>query len=256
MSLIGMLADHDHAGDLRSHKHCGKYLEDEWLPHVETQVKPSTFRSVEAHVRLHIAPALGHVLIERLSREDIMDFYARLHHKQATNRDHPLSRSSIQRIHATVHWSLENLVLAGRLPANPAHGLRRRRRRWEAYEFRIWTPRELDRFLTKAQTDPLFPLWRVLAWTGMRRGEALALKWADLRADTRTMMIRRAISVVGGTYSFPRRSPPRPEPSISMVRRSRSSGNTEPLRRALVASLECPLLAHSTGSSPLLKDAS
>jgi integrase len=40
-------------------------------------------------------------------------------------------------------------------------------------------------------------MWRLLAWTGMRRGEVLALKWADFRTDTRTMTIRRTISLVG-----------------------------------------------------------
>jgi integrase len=206
-----------------------EYLEDEWLPHLETQVKPSTFRSVATHVRLDIGPALGDTPVERLTREDIMDFYARLLHKPATNRDRPLSKSSIQRIHATVHWSLENLVLAGRLSANPAHGLRKRRRKWENYEFLIWTPRELDRFLSRVEADPLFPMWRLLAWTGMRRGEALALKWADFRTDTRTMTIRRAISLVGAQafVSTPKSAQARAvdldRETIAILRRHRAS---------------------------------
>lgn len=174
------------------------YLESEWLPHVETQVKPSTFKSLETHVRLHIGPDIGDIPVEQLTRDDLGAFYGRLLHKTAHKRAHTLSRSSIQRIHATVHWALENLVLSGRLPANPAHRLRTRRRKWENHEFNIWTADELKAFLEAVADDPLFALWRLLGWTGMRRGEVVGLKWADFHPDAKTVTIRRAISLVGG----------------------------------------------------------
>jgi integrase len=37
-----------------------------------------------------------------------------------------------------------------------------------------------------------FALWHVLAFTGMRRGEALALRWRDLDLDEATVRIRRS----------------------------------------------------------------
>ena len=173
-----------------------EYLETEWLPQYETQVKPSTFSAAASSVRLYIGPGLGDIPVHRITRDDILAFYTRLFRQPSARKGQPLSRTSIQRVHATVHTALENLVLAGRLSANPAHGLRQKRRRWENHEFCIWTPGELDHFLTEARRDPLFPMWRVLAWTGMRRGEALGLKWADLRIDAKTVTIRRAICLV------------------------------------------------------------
>lgn len=174
-----------------------QYLENEWLPQYEGQVKPATYHAAAAHVRLYIGPGLGSISIDRVTREDILDFYADLFRMPSANGRQPLARSSIQRIHATVHTALENLVLAGRLPANPAHALRQKRRRWERHEFNIWTPDELELFLSEAKHHAWFPLWRVLAWTGMRRGEAIGLRWGDLDLERKIITIRRAVCLVG-----------------------------------------------------------
>lgn len=212
------------------------YLESEWLPQVEGRVKPATFQSFESHVRLHIGPDLGDVPIEQLTREDVARFYARLVHKRATKRSHPLSTNSITRIHATLHSALENLVLANRLPNNPAKGALGRRREWAPHEFQIWTPKEVERFLLKVKVDRLFALWRVLAWTGMRRGEALGLKWADFHTETRTLAIRRALALSSGrTYvSTPKagrsRSIALDRETIAILRRHRTAQARE--RRA------------------------
>lgn len=45
---------------------------------------------------------------------------------------------------------------------------------------RVWTEDELRTFLGHVRDDRLYALWRTLAATGARRGEVLALTWADL----------------------------------------------------------------------------
>lgn len=47
------------------------------------------------------------------------------------------------------------------------------------------------------ESDP-GPVGGDRGWTGMRRGEVLALKWADLRSGTKTITVRRALSLVRG----------------------------------------------------------
>lgn len=41
-------------------------------------------------------------------------------------------------------------------------------------------------------------MWNLLALTGMRRGEALALNWADISADYSHISIKRAMTRAGG----------------------------------------------------------
>jgi integrase len=60
-----------------------------------------------------------------------------------------------------------------------------------------WTAGQLAAFLRWAAVhSEHHPLWHVLAATGMRRGEALALRWRDVSLDAGTVSIRRSVGVV------------------------------------------------------------
>ncbi len=64
-------------------------------------------------------------------------------------------------------------------------------------EIVTWTGDQLATFLAWNRDelkDELFPLWRLIAYTGMRRSEALALKWNDVNARTGRVSIRRAVN--------------------------------------------------------------
>jgi integrase len=135
--------------------------------------------------------------LQRLSTETIRAFYGDLLKKQSANGSKTLSRASVHRIHATLHSALEGLVSSGRLPKNPAHNARPKAKKSERKELTVWTPDQLTSFLCHVSEDRLFALWRLLAWTGMRRGEAIGLKWDDLNLDAGTVAVRRSVVVAG-----------------------------------------------------------
>jgi integrase len=61
-----------------------------------------------------------------------------------------------------------------------------------------WTAPELARVLLWADAEDrdLAMGWRLLAATGMRRGEALALRWRDVDLDAGRLAVRRSVGVV------------------------------------------------------------
>ncbi|WP_409332427.1 site-specific integrase [Trujillonella humicola] len=65
-------------------------------------------------------------------------------------------------------------------------------------ETQAWTAAELGRFLrwADAYDGDAAMAWRLLAATGMRRGEALALRWRDIDLDAGRLAVRRSIGVV------------------------------------------------------------
>lgn len=63
---------------------------------------------------------------------------------------------------------------------------------------KVWDVDEAKRFLARAQGDRLAALWRIYALVGMRRGEALGLRWSDVDFDGATLRIARALVEVGG----------------------------------------------------------
>lgn len=178
----------------------GSYLLNEWLPAVETELEPNTFVNVKAHLDRHIIPALGDIPIQRLTPEKIKAFYGGLLKKPKAWGTGTLSKTTVQRIHATLHKALETLVDSRRLAINPARKAKPRVPKSERKpEVRAWRGQELDAFLHHVADDDLFALWRLLSWTGLRRGEAAGLKWDDVDFEARTVAVRRAVGVASYT---------------------------------------------------------
>ena len=67
----------------------------------------------------------------------------------------------------------------------------------KAPEMHCWSASQLAAFLRWADGDSqLAAMWHVLSMTGMRRGEALALRWRDISLDAGTVSIRRSAGMV------------------------------------------------------------
>jgi integrase len=95
--------------------------------------------------------------------------------------------------------ALAEAVEDGRLPRNPAAKAKPpTAEQARAPEMHPWTEPELDTFLAwSAENSPHHLAWRVLSYTGARRGEALELRWRDWDPETATIKIRRSVGVVG-----------------------------------------------------------
>jgi integrase len=64
-------------------------------------------------------------------------------------------------------------------------------------EMRTWSSNELRLFLESTVTDALHPLWFLIAMTGLRRGEALGLRWRDVDFVNRSLSVRQTFVTVG-----------------------------------------------------------
>ncbi len=99
-------------------------------------------------------------------------------------------------------------------------------------EIVTWTGPQLQAFLTwnrDVLDDELFPLWRTLAYTGMRRSEAHALRWSDINFTTGRVSIRRAVDVTLPNTTKVTKTGTAPESSTSMTRSCASSRPTRPI---------------------------
>jgi integrase len=56
-----------------------------------------------------------------------------------------------------------------------------------------WSKEQLRAFLDAVRDERLSPLWHVIAMTGMRRGEAIGLRWSDVDLEVGRLSVRRAL---------------------------------------------------------------
>lgn len=62
----------------------------------------------------------------------------------------------------------------------------------------VWDVAETARFLAHVDSDRLAALWRLYAISGLRRGEALALRWSNVDLETGSLRVERTLGEIGG----------------------------------------------------------
>jgi integrase len=170
-----------------------EFLNGEWLPSVESTLRPLSITQYRSVVRLRIVPFLGHLRLQALTGGHLNGLYREL--EQAG-----LSTSTRRLTHAVLHRALRDAVRWGKLVRNPADMAdppAAARPRAQA-----WTATELARFLEHVQGDPLFPLWRLAATTGMRRGELAGLSWRCLDLEGARLAVEQQLVPTRGGCTF------------------------------------------------------
>jgi integrase len=112
----------------------------------------------------------------------------------------PLSQTTVRRILATLNSAMNYAVRKRKLDRNPVTAADRPRA--SRIEMRTWTADELGGFLDGAREHRLAPLFTVLATSGLRRGEALGLRWSDVDLDEGRIAVRQTLLAVNSHVEF------------------------------------------------------
>jgi integrase len=163
------------------------YLRGQWLPVVQTRLRPGTWVEYRSKAETHLIPAIGQVPLQQLTTAMLNALYKELLARGIGPR-------TVQYVHATIRKALNDAVRWGLLVRNPAyHAAAPTPRRTE---LRTWTADELRHFLACVRDDRLYAAWWLAALTGMRRGEVLGLRWVDLDLDGGWLSVRHTLIVV------------------------------------------------------------
>jgi integrase len=166
-----------------------KYL-DGWLERSRSRLRQGSWAVTRSAIRVHIDPAVGPLKLQALTPSQIRQLYMDLEPR--------LAMKTIQNVHVVLRRALADAVLDGLLTRNPADGARRFKRTQPARSA-VWTPEQTTAFLAHVRQDRLFAMWRLAATSGVRRGELLALTWADVDLDRGTVSVNKArVRGVGG----------------------------------------------------------
>jgi integrase len=165
----------------------------------------STVASYGKNIRLHVIPYVGGLTLAELTSARLTRLYREL--EKSGRRDgkgertgQPLSARLVRYVHTITKAALEAAVNAEPplLARNPAARASPPTAKEAAPpEMHPWTAAHLRAFLSWSRDNSdLHAAWWLLAHTGMRRGELLALRWRDIDMDAGTIAIRRSAGLV------------------------------------------------------------
>jgi integrase len=157
-----------------------------WLD-TRTDLKPKTRHQYGSLLTLHILPTWRTVPLAKVTFEGLSRWIARL-------AIGGLGPSGIRQSVFVMSAALDHAVRSGRLRSNPAHGLGLPRTLRRDYVF--LTHEQLRDLATEAGPWRVFVL--LLGYTGLRWGEATALRACDIDLARRRIDVRRAFADVGG----------------------------------------------------------
>ncbi len=166
----------------------------QWLESIRGNVKPITMRHYGDLLRLHIVPAIGKVHLAKLSPSDLQRLYADRLTKGG------LSPTSVGTIHVILHRALKQGMRWGLLARNVTEAVDPPRKNVPTCT--TWSREQAADFLTVADQHTWAALWRLALFTGMRRGEMLALRWEDVDLQRSVLAVRQTYSRGGDGFVF------------------------------------------------------
>ena len=148
---------------------------DTWLRDtVALRNRPRTAEGYATIVRKHISPTLGHIQLVKLQPADVQKLEASL---SAAG----LSDNTVHHVHICLSKAIKDAQRTGLVDRNvcqlvvaPSPG---------RYEVDVPDAQAIARILALADASPYGAMLRFMAFTGVRRGEAVAFRWANIDLD-------------------------------------------------------------------------
>ena len=156
-------------------------------------LRPKTVSLYRDLVRLYLEPHLGGIRLLDLRAQHLDRFYAAIVIGQ---RGTPLSPASIRRVHAVLRSALGTAVKRRLIPFNPADHVELAPE--NPKRPRPWTPEQCLTFLRASRDDRLASLYELMLVTGLRRGEAMGLRWEDVDFPGEALFVVQQITEVHG----------------------------------------------------------
>ena len=204
-ALADLIGSVNHGVYVHKSKQTVAEFSAEWLAAIAPTVRPATLYSYARNLRLHVLPYVGSAPLMAIDAGTLNRVYAALlADGRKDSEGGGLSPRSVRYVHTIAHRLFKDAVRWGRLARNPADAADPPRGTSSGSPDMVtWSADELARFLEGARsTERHWAAFLLLATTGMRRGEALGLRWADLDLTAGRAAIRQTVVTVNHEVAF------------------------------------------------------
>jgi integrase len=173
-----------------------RYFED-WLEiYKKPNVKPITYTLQERNVRLNILPRWGNYKLKDIARKEYQQWINEL-------RNH-YSEGTVRRIHSIFNTAMNDAVHEFNIMReNPLQKIKIPKDVEKSNKISYFTKDQLDTFLETTMTPmknakykhsiQYYALFTLMARTGLRIGETLALTWDDIDLESKTVEVKKTL---------------------------------------------------------------
>jgi len=159
---------------------------DEWLSLHKETVKGSTWRYIERRVKNHVRPYFKDMYVDKITLRHCQDF---------VNKAFAAAPVGFTQIISIVKNTLDYALRLGMIESNPMLYVIKPKKQTTISDKHgnYYNKDELKKFLDVAKNTDLkkYTLFRLLAFSGIRIGECLALTWHDLDYKNSTIAINK-----------------------------------------------------------------
>ena len=167
----------------------GDYLK-KWLSnYAKPNLSPRSYDRYSGIIHKYLIPELGRIQLTQLRPEHLQRHYT-------TGLNRGLSARTVRYHHALIHVALQTAVKWGLVNRNVADAVDPPR--FKRSTMQTWNEDEVNRFLEVAIDNRYYPLFYTALFTGMRRGELLALRWQDIDCILGQIYVNRSVHVLKG----------------------------------------------------------
>jgi integrase len=154
--------------------------------------KPSTLRDYRSNLEAHLVPGFGELALEDITTASIDRWRAGLT---------GLSPRTKNKLLVVMHGVMRRAAQVWGLPDNPVAGVEKQRTR-STGDLEVLSPEEVMALVRAAGSERDGAIYLTAAFTGLRRGELLALRWRDV--DFPGSVIRVRASFAAGELTSPK----------------------------------------------------
>lgn len=145
------------------------------------------------NIENYIIPSLGDIPIQRLSARHIQQMVNNMYAKNASPRTIKYVMTNLNQI---INYAVNNDIIL----KNPSKSVVLPRQ--EKFKHEIYSVEEIRNLMKSSLGTKFEEIIMVEVFTGLRRGELLALKWEDVNFEKKTLTVQRNVICEGGVTSF------------------------------------------------------